>query len=182
MNDSEAMNTRYSFLLLVAGAFLLTGCFEEVSGPYDGPDRVAFSQVNGAFSTVVPDEAGTIEIPAQLIGPQRANSFDVSVSVQEDTSFRVREVPVGDGSFEEERDIRALPTTAPDDAYSVPGSLEFPADSSNVTLGVTIQDAFEASAPSGTTTRLTLRLEPNPDANIEVAENWRFFEIVVQQP
>lgn len=181
MNDSEAMNTRYSFLLLfVAGTVLLSGCFEEVSGPYDGPDRVAFNQVDGTFSTVVSQGAGTIQVPAQLIGPQRGTSFDVGVSVQEDTAYRVREVPVGDGTFEEERDVRALPTTADGSNYSVPASLEFPADTSNVTLGVTIeQNVFGSNAPADTSTRVTLRLEPNSDENIEVAENWRYFEVVI---
>jgi hypothetical protein len=177
------MKTRYTFLVLfVAAGVLLSGCFEEVAGPYDGPDRVAFSQVNGTFSTMVSDASGanTIPVPAQLIGPQRSSSFTVDVSVQEDTAYRVREVPVGDGNFEEDRDVRALPTTAADGNYSVPESLSFPADSSSAVLAVSIEDnVFGQNAPSDTSTRFTLRLEPNPNANIEVAENWRYFEVIV---
>lgn len=176
------MRNRYVIpVLLFAATLLLSGCFEEVSGPYDQADRVAFSQTgpNGTFATTVPDEAGTIQIPTQLIGPQRSESFSVDVSVQPDTAFRTRQVPTGDGSFEEERDVRALPTTAEGADYSVPESYTFPADSSSAPLEVDIQDAFDSGAPADTSARLTLRLEPNEEANIEVAENWRYFEVTI---
>jgi hypothetical protein len=173
------MSNRYLIpVLLFAAPLLLSGCFEEVTGPYDQADRVAFSQTgpNGTFATTVPDAAGTIQVPTQLIGPQRSESFSVGVSVQPDTAFRVREVPVGDGTFEEERDVRALPTTAEESNYSVPDSYTFPADSSNVPVEVDIQDGLSSGEGP---VRLTLRLEPNEDANIEVAENWRYFEITI---
>jgi len=176
------MSNRYLIpALLFAVSLLLSGCFEEVTGPYDQADRVAFSQTgpDGTFATTVPDAAGTIQVPTQLIGPQRSESFSVGVSVQPDTAFRVREVPVGDGTFEEERDVRALPTTAEGSNYSVPDSYTFPADSSNVPLEVEIQDAFGPNAPADTSARLTLRLEPNEEANVEVAENWRYFEVTI---
>ncbi|WP_259203045.1 hypothetical protein [Salinibacter ruber] len=168
-------------MLLFATALLFSGCFEEVSGPYDQADRIAFSQTgtNGTFGTTVPDAAGTIQVPTQLIGPQRSESFSVDVSVQPDTVFRTRQVPTGDGGFEEEQDTRALPTTAEESNYSVPDSYTFPADSSNVPFEVEIQDAFGPSAPADTSARLTLRLEPNTEANVEVAENWRYFEVTI---
>lgn len=174
------MKTRYAFLsLFLAASLLLVGCFEEVSGPYDGPDRVAFSQTGptGTFATTVPDGAGTISVPTQLIGPQRSESFTVNVGVQQDTAKRVREVPVGDGTFEEEVDIRALPTTADSDNYNVPSSYEFPADSSNVPLQVEILDGLSSG---DSPVRLTLRLDGNEAADIETAENWRYFEITIQ--
>lgn len=179
------MRNRYVIPALVFTAtLLLSGCFEEVTGPYDQADKVAFSQTgpDGTFATTVPNEAGTIQIPTQMIGPQRSESFTVGVSVEPDTVFRTREVPTGDGGFEEETDIRALPTTAEEADYSVPGSYTFPADSSNVPFGVDIQDAFGSDAPSGASVRLTLRLEPNEEANIEVAENWRYFEVTIVNP
>lgn len=165
-------------VLLFAASVLLSGCFEEVSGPYDQADRVAFSQTgpDGTFATTVADGAGTITVPTQLIGPQRGSSFSVGISVQQDTAFRTREVPVGDGTFEEEEDVRAFPTTAESGNYSVPDSYTFPADTSNVPVEVDIQDGLSSGEGP---VRLTLRLEPNEDANIEVAENWRYFEITI---
>jgi hypothetical protein len=169
------MYTRFLLpgLLLVAGLFL-TGCFDEVGGAYDGPDQIAFAQVNGEFGTQVVDGAGPISVPTQLIGAQRGNSFDIDVSVEEDTVFRTRDVPTGDGTFEEERDIRALPTTAAPGNYSVPEGFTFPADSSNVPFEVQINDA-DISDP----VRLTLRLDGNDDAGVEAADNWRYFEIII---
>lgn len=173
-----------SLALLVASAVLLAGCFDEVAGPYDGPDRVGFSQyqTTGQFAATVADGPGTtVSVPAQLIGPQRSSSFSVSVSVQQDTVFREREVPQGDGTDTTITDIRALPTTAESGDYTIPESFSFPADSSNVTFPVDVADAIP-DANTGADERITLRLEPNPDANIEVAENWRYFEIQVVQP
>jgi len=185
------MRTSYytSFALLVASTVLLAGCFDEVAGPYEGSDRVGFAQyqTTGEFGATVADGSGTVSVPAQLIGPQRGSSFEVSVSVQPDTVFREREVAQGDGTDTTVVDVRALPTTAGAENaveagdYSVPETFSFPADSSNATFPVDIGDAIPNSN-SGTVERLTLRLEPNPDADIEVAENWRYFEIEVVQP
>lgn len=174
------MNTRIIFFAaLLAGGLLVTGCFEEVAGPYDGPDRIAFAQENGSFSTVVTDDAGTISVPTQLIGPQRSSSFDVEVSVQQDTVFRERTFSAPDGSDSTVTDIRARPTTAEGSDYSVPGSYTFPADTSTASFEVEIQDAFGPGAPADAEKRLTLRVEPNDQANIEVAENWRYFEVTI---
>jgi hypothetical protein len=177
------MSTRTLFITaLLAVGLLVTGCFEEVAGPYDGPDRIAFAQKNGSFGTEVNDDAGTISVPTQLIGPQRSSSFDVQVSVQQDTVFRERTFSGPDGSDSTVTDTRALPTTAASGDYSVPQSFTFPADTSNVPFEVEIQDAFGSGASTGDTKRLTLRVEPNDQANIEVAENWRYFEITIVNP
>jgi len=169
---------------LIAFAVLLGGCFDEVAGPYDGPDRIGFSQfgTTGQFGATVEDDSGPLPVPVQLIGPQRDNSFEVSVSVQQDTVFREREVPQGDGTDTTIVDVRALPTTAQSGDYSIPDSFTFPADSSNAQFAVEINDALPSGAASGTSERLTLRLEPNSDADIEVAENWRYFEVEIVQP
>ena len=174
------MNTRIALLssLLVAG-LIISGCFDEVAGPYDGPDRIGFDTKGGTFTTQVADNAGTIELPTQLVGPQRSSSFEVNVSVQQDTVFRERADTAPDGSDSTVVDTRALPTTAESGDYSVPESFIFPQDTSNVPLEVTIQDAFGPGAPADTTTRVTLRLEPNEQENIEVAENWRYFEVTI---
>ena len=159
--------------VLVVG-LLTTGCFDEVTGPYDGPDQIAFAQVNGLFETTVPDGAGPIAIPTQLIGSQRSSSFDVSVSVLDERAIRVRDVPTGEGGTEKDTTVLALPTTASESNYSVPGSYTFPADSSNVPLNVEINNAGLEEP-----VRLTLRLDGNEDANIEPASNWRYFEIQI---
>jgi hypothetical protein len=177
------MSTRAALLsALLAVGLVISGCFDEVGGPYDGPDRIAFDTQGGTFTTAVPDTAGTIQLPTQLIGPQRSSSFNVSVGIQQDTSFRRRPDTTPDGSDTTVVDIRALPTTAEPGDYSVPESFTFPADTSNVPLEVGIQDAFGPNAPADTTTRVTLRLEPNEEANIEVAENWRYFEVTIFNP
>lgn len=174
------MDTRKAILpfLLIAG-LVISGCFDEVAGPYDGPDRVGFDTKGGTFTTEVSDDAGTIELPTQLIGPQRSSSFEVSVSIQPDTVFRERPDTAPDGSDSTVVDVRALPTTAESGNYSVPGSFTFPQDSSTVPLEVDVQDAFGPSAPADTSTRFTLRLEPNEEESIEVAENWRYFEVTI---
>lgn len=173
-----------SLSLLVTSVVLFAGCFDEVAGPYDGSDRVAFSQyqTTGQFGATVADGPGsTVSVPAQLIGPQRGSSFSVTVSVQQDTAFRERTYTQGDGTDTTTTDVRALPTTAESGDYTVPDSFTFPADTSNVTFPVDIANAID-DANTGASERLTLRLEPNPDANIEVAANWRYFEIqIVQQ-
>lgn len=173
-----SIRTAFFSVLLTVG-LLITGCFDEVGGPYDGPDRIGFDTKGGNFSQTVPDDAGTIQLPTQLIGPQRSESFEISVSVQpeQDTVFREREDVTPDGSDTTIVDIRALPTTAEESDYSVPDSFTFPPDTSNVPLEVEILDAFGPGAPTDTTTRLTVRLEPNEQANVEVAENWRYFEV-----
>ena len=172
------MDTRLAFLsALLAVGILVSGCFDEVGGPYDGPDRIAFATEGGTFRTTVPDDAGSIELPVQLIGPQRSESFEVNVGIQRDTSFRERVDEAPDGSDTTIVDVRALPTTAESGNYTIPDSFTFPDDTSNVDFEVDINDAFSSSAPADTSTRVTLRLEPNSDANIEVAENWRYFEV-----
>jgi len=177
------MSTRTAlFSVLLAIGLRLTGCFDEIGGPYDGPDRIGFDTKQGNFRETVLDDAGTVQLPTQLIGPQRSESFEVSVSIQQDTVFREREDVSPDGSDTTIVDVRALPTTAEESDYSVPDSYTFPADTSNVPLGVDIQDAFGPGAPSDTTTRLTVRLDPNEQADIEVAENWRYFEITIANP
>jgi hypothetical protein len=167
--------------LTVASVLILTGCFEEVSGPYDGPDRVGFSQYQqtGEFGATVSDGPNSsVSVPVQLIGPQRGESFSVGVSVQTDTAFRERQVPQGDGTDTTVVDVRADPTTAESGEYTVPSEVSFPQDTSNVTFEVEIGDALPNSDPD-TTERVTLRLEPNPDSDIEVAENFRYFEVTV---
>lgn len=174
------MTTRKALLssLLIAG-LIISGCFDEVAGPYDGPDRIGFDTKEGTFTTQVTDDAGMIELPTQLVGPQRSTSFEVNVSVQQDTVFRERADTAPDGSDSTVVDTRALPTTAESGDYSVPESFTFPQDTSNVPLEVTIQDAFSPGAPADTTTRVTLRLDPNEQENIKVAENWRYFEVTI---
>ncbi|WP_158666501.1 hypothetical protein [Salinibacter altiplanensis] len=174
------MSTRTVLLsaILIIGFFTL-GCFDEVAGPYDGPDRIGFDTRGGTFTTEVPSNAGSIQLPTQLIGAQRSNEFEVSVGIQQDTVFRERVDTAPDGSDSTVVDVRALPTTAESEDYAVPGSFTFPADSSNIPLEITVQDAFGPSAPADTSARVTVRLEPNDEADIEVAENWRYFEVTI---
>jgi hypothetical protein len=167
-------NHYYLAAALLVVALVLTGCFEEVTGPYDGPDQIAFGQVNGLYEAAVSDGAGTISLPTQLIGPQRSSEFEVNVSVLEEQAIRVRDVQTGDGSTVKDTTILALPTTADASNYTVPSSFVFPADSSNVPLNVEINDAGITES-----VRLTVRLDGNPNANIEPASNWRYFEITI---
>ena len=171
------MKNSYRLLavLLVASA-LLTGCFDEVAGPYDGPDQIAFEQVNGSYQVDVADNTGTITLPTQLVGPQRASDFDVNVSVLRERALRIREVQQGDGTTAPDTTLLAEATTAPAEAYSVPESYSFPADSSNVPITITISDGVLAD---GEEQLLSVRLDGNEDADIRPAENWRYFQIFI---
>lgn len=170
-----------SLTLTIASMLILTGCFDEVAGPYDGPDRVGFSQYQqtGEFGATVSDGPNeTVSVPVQLIGPQRNEDFSVGVSVEPDTVFREREVPQGDGTDTTVVDVRANPTTAEASDYTLPDEVTFPQDSSNVAFTVEIGDALPDSNPDASK-RVTLRLEPNSESNIQVAENFRYFEITI---
>ncbi len=155
---------------------LLGGCFEEVAGPYDGPDQIAFEQLGGLYQLSVTDDIGVVPLPTQLIGPQRSEAFDVEVSVLTEQALRIRQVQQGDGTTEPDTTVLAEPTTAPAASYSVPSSYTFPADSSNVPVAIQINDGVLAA---GETQRLSIRLDGNDDAGVVPAENWRYFQIFV---
>jgi len=163
-------------LALLIASFLLTGCFEEVAGPYDGPDQIAFGQVSGLYQIEVNDDVGSVTLPTQLIGPQRSTAFEVNVSVLEERALRIREVQQGDGTTAPDTTVLAEATTAPAEAYSVPEAYVFPADSSNVPFSITINDDVIAD---GGTQLLSVRLDGNEDADIRPAENWRYFQIFI---
>ncbi|WP_022835600.1 hypothetical protein [Salisaeta longa] len=106
---------------------LLTGCFDEVSGPYDGPPQVAFAQVGGAYSAAVLEGSGVVGLTVELVGPQRSAPLTVNFQAE-------------GGS-----------------AYSLPNgnSLTIPADSSSGTLAINVQSGVNDGATQVVELRLT---------------------------
>ncbi len=170
------MNIKSFKLLIpiVLVSFVLAGCFDEIAGPYDGPDKVAFSQVGGGYSTSVSTGQGTVSLQTELVGPQRSASASVGVGVVTEEVYNVKEVNQDDGSVRLDSTLLALPTTAQEGVhYELPDSYTFPANASLAPLDFQVLDA-DIDAP----VRLTIRLDGAPD--LEPAELWRYFTITIQ--
>lgn len=165
----------FKFLIpIVLVSFVLTGCFEDIAGPYDGPDKVAFAQVGGGYSAAVPAGQGTVSLQTELIGPQRSASTSVGVSVVNEEVYNIKEVVQDDGSVRVDSTLLALPTTAQEGVhYELPDSYSFPANASLAPLDFNILDA-DIDSP----VRLTIRLDGSAD--LEPAELWRYFTITIQ--
>lgn len=170
-------HSSFALILLVIGAFTLTGCFEEISGPYDGPDQIAFGLVNGGFSATVADTTGTVQLPVELIGPQRGQGFQVGLSVQDEVAYRIREIDQDDGTVNTDTTVLASPSTAQAGVhYSLPESISFPANANSASFPVEVLNSDLTSEES---VLLTIRLEGSTADNIEPASNWRYFELTI---
>ncbi len=175
------------FLVSVACAVVLTGCFDEFGTAYDEGDRIAFEfdLVAGAQSA---DQPPTISVPepvnspdttislgTELIGEQRSSSVDISYGTVPERVNYVREVRTDTGSARQDTTVLALATTAQEGQnFQIDGSYTLPSDTSSANFEVTI---LEGIPDGGGPTQVGLRLDGNPDANVQPAETMRYLTI-----
>lgn len=178
------------FLVSVAFAVVLTGCFDEFGTAYDGGDRIAFEfdlvadaqSADQPPTITVPEPVAspdtTISLGTELIGKQRASSVEINYStVSEDVNY-VREVRTDTGSARKDTTLLALATTASEGQnFQIDGSYTLPSDSSSANFDVTILDGIP---DGGDPVRVALRLDGNPSANIQPAETMRYLTINIQ--
>lgn len=140
--------------LAVVLAVPLTGCFETISGPYDGPPLVEFDQVAGGYSADVPEGAGVISLRVNLIGPQQGSPITINVATTE-------------GTTAVEGTHYAFPNGA---------TVTIPANASSGQLQIDILDDSLAADESGV---LNLELTGSSDGTIEGADNFDDFSIQI---
>lgn len=139
--------------LVAALAVLTTGCFEDLAGPYDGPPLVEFAQVEGGYTAVVPDAAGTVTLTVNLIAPPQGSPVTVGVAVG--------------GSASE-----GTHYTFPEGAQ-----VTIPANSNFGELPINILDG---DIPAGETVELELELTESQDGSVEGAENLDDFTLAIE--
>ena len=187
---SEIATSRFRtlglLLLSVLCTVVLSGCFDELSGPYDGEDKIAFgfdliAQAQSADqpATISVSEPGgaerTVTLKTELIGPQRSSDTQVSYGVAEETVTYVKEFPADTGGVARDTTILARGTTAEEGTnYEISGSYTLPADSSSAPLTLTILDGIP---DGGSSVRVALRLDGNPDSNLQPAETMRYLTV-----
>lgn len=184
--DTNRLSTFALFLVSVASTLLLSGCFgDELVGPYEGGDKIAFefdliaeaqaSGVPASMSVTEPTSADTtITLGTELIGEQRSSDTQVMLGTVGETVNYVREVPTDTGGVRQDTTILAQATTAPSASFEVPDSYTLPSESSSASFDVTINDNLPSDADP---VRVAIRLDGNPDADLEPAETMRYFTI-----
>ncbi|MFB6273658.1 MAG: hypothetical protein ABEL51_12265 [Salinibacter sp.] len=177
---------------LVATALVLTGCFEKFGGTLGDANKIAFAlplvdqgqASDSPAKTFVNDSiagGSTIGFETELIGRQRSSPTEVRYGVVRDSVIYTKKVPTDTGSGEPRIDstLLARPTTAEEGTdYTIPGTYTLPADSSSANLPVQILD--DGDSPGEETVRLTLRIDGNPEQNLEPAEQLRYLEVYIQ--
>lgn len=178
---------RYTFsaLLLVLGASIsITGCFDEVSGPYDGPDVAAFAEngVGGLWNESVGFSAGSeetesIELEIELIAEQSSSDQTVEVVAVE---------PGDEGEAEACTDTRAhdftagcpVPTAVLEEHFELTSGsdITIPANESH---GYVELDIFGDALEDGESVAILLRL--NETGDLDIAENYRYFHITASK-
>ena len=144
--------TRSAAFLAVITLFS-TGCFEDLTGPYDGPSQVEFAQVGGGYSTAVAAGTGDITLRVNLIGPQVGTPITVGVTAS--------------GTAVEGRDF-----TFPNGA-----EVTIPANSSFGDLTLNIPTGTVAAGASQT---IDLELTQSADGSVEGADNLDDFRITIR--
>lgn len=146
-------------LLLVTG-FTLSGCFEDIAGPYDGPSQVGFTQaVNGTpingYATTRNEGSGTTTLQLELIGPHRST----------DTQFPVT--------------VASTSTATQGTHYAFPSgtTVTIPANSSFGTLTLNIP---QSDLAAGATRTVVLEVGPSADGAVVPAENWKRFTVTIR--
>lgn len=153
------LRTLLSAALLFVGGLALSGCFDTIAGPYDGPLQVGFSQeINGrsigGYSATVGEGTGTVTLSIELIGPQRSS----------DTVFPVT---LAEGSTATEGTHVSFPNGK---------TVTIPANSSFGTLSVNIPDG---SLDAGATAAAVIEVMTSQDGAVIPAENWKQFTLTV---
>lgn len=133
---------------------MLTGCFETLAGPYDGPPQVEFEQVAGRYTRSVNEGIGTVELRVNLIGPHQGSDIQINVDVAE-------------GS-----------TAAEGTHYSFPNGRQvtIPANSSFGTLAISVPGG---TLSAGQRVALNLELAGSADGSIEGADNLDDFALTI---
>lgn len=180
---------------LLATTLVLTGCFDELGGAYDGEDKIAFAfdlvaeaeQNNEPAGTVVRgDTANTVTLPTELIGPQRSDSVSVSFTVVPDSVEYSRVVPTDSiGGADTTSYFLSNGTTAQAGSHFElvgggspdSGSYVLPADSSTANLTVQVLDAEEngVSLPA----RVSIKIEGNSDEDLLPATRFSYYTLTL---
>jgi hypothetical protein len=180
--DTNRLSTFTLFLVSVACTVLLSGCFgEELVGPYEGPDKIAFAfdlvadaQASGEPASMTVTEPATVTLGTELIGEQRSSDTEVMLATANETVNYVKEVPTDTGSVQRDTTVLARATTAPDASFNLPESYTLPSDSSSASFQVEINDNLPSG---GEPVRVAIRLDGNSNSNLEAAETMRYFTI-----
>ena len=135
-----------------------TGCFETISGPYDGPTVVEFAQFAGAadpYTRTVGEDAGTVGLTVNLIGPQQASDIVIQVAVDEGAS-----------------------TAEAGSDYTFPNGAQvtIPANSSSGTLSINVLDDGDDDGDAET---IVMELAGTADGSIEGADNFDDFTLTI---
>jgi hypothetical protein len=138
------MKTRVYTLVLsfAACAFLLTGCFDDFSEPFDGDPTVEFAQVGGDYDITLSDGSGNDTLIVNLIAPQFSEDKTINFVV------------VDEFSTAEEGVNYALPDG---------DSFTLPADSS---FGEVVFTVLDGQIPAGETRTMYFRLLGSADGEI----------------
>ena len=191
--DITDMNVDRATLLalFVAVTLALMGCFDELNGPYDGEDKVGFSFDLVAQAEQDNEPAGrlargdttyTVELPTELIGPQRSSSVEVSFSTLQERQVYEREVPTDTGGTRTESFVLAEPTDAEEGThYEFPqgNSFTLPSDSSTANIEVQVLDGLDVGDDP---VRLTVKIDGNEAENLFPAERFRYYALELQPP
>lgn len=181
--DTTRFRTLTLLVLALASTVLLTGCFgDELVGPYDGPDKIAFSfdlvsepQASDQPAAITVTEPATISLTTELIGPQRSSETTVNYGTVAETINYVKEVPTDTGGVRLDTTVLATPTTAdPGTHFDFAGEYVLPADTSAASFAVDILDGIPSG---GEPVQVALRLDGNPADNLEPAETMRYLTI-----
>lgn len=141
---------KYSILLAVIGALLMTGCDDlfdkgHTDRAYDGPDQVAFQYLQNEIA-----EGGSQELTVQFISSEGEASSDVSVSLS----------VTADGIASDYYSLSSTSVTIPSGSTSVTLTVETSDDpdlgaDEEATLDVSIESAEGAQiAPELSTSRI----------------------------
>jgi hypothetical protein len=135
-----------------------TGCFETIAGPYDGPTVVEFAQFVGSadpYARIVGEDAGTVELTVNLIGPQQGSDTVVQVAVDE-----------------------SLSTADAGSDYTFPNGAQvtIPANSSSGTLQINVLDDGDDDGGNET---IFMELTGTADGSIEGADNFDDFALTI---
>ena len=144
--------TRAAFALAIGLSIPLTGCFETITGPYDGPPVVEFEQRPGGYVLAVTEASGQVQLKVNLVGAQRSSDLVLNVRVDESS------------------------TAVAGEDYSFPNGTQvtIPANASSAFFPITIVDDSDVNND----VRLALELEGT--AEVAATENWKDFVITIR--
>ena len=134
-----------------------TGCFETITGPYDGPDVVEFAQFAGSadpYTRAVSEDAGSVDLTVNLISANGAATSDLTIQVSVDGS-----------------------STAGTSDYSFANGpqVTIPAGSTSGTLTINIADDADVDGAE----TIVMELTGTADGSVVGAENFDDFTVTI---